>query len=167
MNQEAIDLLKISSVILTVAGSIGGYAFLVNRAAERLGVELNFDGKPVKKGQEITFSVVFKPTKETVVNGVSAKLSCVESNVERRSESSFETRGDYDVLYERTAELAQKTTFRPGQDVTLEGSFEVPQNAKCTHKTGNFSRTWTLRVDVDIPLSPDINARRDIKVLPY
>ncbi len=156
-----------------VIGAVVGVAFasfFVWRALKpklaktKLGnVEIALDPEQTQAGASVELSIRLCPPGPVRLNGVAAKLLGQEVAV---SGSGTNKTTHRHTLHSELLQLSKRRVINAGEEVTLEASITIPEDAAPSFEASDNKVRWTVETDLDIEGWPDLHDEQVLTVYP-
>ena len=133
--------------------TIGYFALRKTLAERRLGsVTVTCESALVAPGDLLPLQLSCTPRKGGKITNITARLVGKEKAI---SGSGTNKSTHTHKFYDKTFELAGKTSFNAHEPLTFNGQIQIPDSNAYSFHTGDNSVYWKLTLCIDIPHWPD------------
>lgn len=136
-------------------------------AQKKLGaVRVELSPKQVRPGETVTCRIMFRPLSPVELKAARVRWWGVECATRSRAGSDPSTTLYTHTLFDSKTIIASRRDFMPGQDVSLEGKFQIPHDAPSTLKVTHNELYWWAEVIMNLKHCPDWSDTFEITVRP-
>ncbi len=164
---DSADLwpLSIFGGFACVFGLLVGFIAIRNSLAQRKLGPVSFAVAPLdlRRGDSVSATLHFSPQADVMLNSIKLRLRADEVVV---SGSGTKKKTYTHTVFDQEQILLEHEHKFPGDEVALEGSFEIPFDAPLSFFATSNKLRWKVSAAIDIPRWPDWSTWNALRVRP-